>query len=151
MSIIARNVAQSTSRMICTGTEPTIATSAGFKCSSSKAMTAIAEALMTSLRKIDAMHKRFGFADPAAFCKDCCNFYSGRYHDKIYRKCGCYGMTHSAATDWTGKWTACGLYNKPWPEKNGMVMEQIGVERLRDPGPLAGQMSFLHGLEDEHQ
>ena len=47
-------------------------------------------------------------------CADCCNFVSGRYHNKVLQKCKAYGLTHSEASDWRKKWNACGLFNVPF-------------------------------------
>ena len=53
---------------------------------------------------------RAEYGSATGFCRDCCNFISGKYHNRTYRKCVAYGMTHSEASDWAWKWLACGLY-----------------------------------------
>lgn len=74
-----------------------------------------------ALRKINLMHKYYGRED-AYKCGDCNHFVQGKYHDKTLRKCECYGMTHSAASDWAKSWTACGLFGK---EYSGAPMIRI--------------------------
>ena len=91
-------------------------------------------------KKIDAMRAEYGSA--AGFCRDCRNFVSVRYHDRILRKCAAYGITHSEASDWAGKWLACGLY--------GVDFDTLGrkplIETLRAKKELEvseGQVSLL--------
>ena len=63
--------------------------------------------------KIDEMHRRFGEL-PDKRCEDCSNLIQGRYNTKYLRKCTVYGATHSEASDWRKKYTACGMFNKEW-------------------------------------
>ena len=91
-------------------------------------------------KKIDAMRAEYGSA--ARFCRDCRNFISGQYHNRTYRKCAAYGLTHSEASDWAGKWLACGLY--------GVDFDTLGrkplMETLRSSKKLEvseGQVSLL--------
>lgn len=96
-------------------------------------------------RKIDAMYAEYGLST-CGRCGDCCNFVSGRYHDRYYSKCVAYGLTHSEATDWRAKYLACGLFNKPFDQlkpKRRPLIETItrgGVEC--DNEPLEGQMTL---------
>ena len=95
-----------------------------------------------ALRKIDLMHNLFGKVEQLK-CRDCSNLITGRYHDKTLRKCKVYGLTHSEASDWALKYSACGLFNK---EYNGPEI----IKRLRshsrrqheDVSPLEGQMEM---------
>lgn len=66
-----------------------------------------------AIRKIDLMHREFGFS-PGNKCRTCHNFCRGRYHDYAYSKCAVYGITRSEASDWSGRYDACGMYNKAW-------------------------------------
>lgn len=66
---------------------------------------------MKQPKKIELMHQLFG-ETPGHICAECDNFCSGRYHDKILRKCEVYGLTHSEATDWAKRYPACGHFNK---------------------------------------
>ena len=62
-------------------------------------------------RKIDLMHDLFGKIEDQK-CRDCNNLACGTYHDKTLRKCRVYGLTHSEASDWRLKYTACGMFNR---------------------------------------
>lgn len=94
-----------------------------------------------ALRKIELMHRQFGKCDGHA-CRECSNLVKGRYHDRILTKCKVYGMTHSEASDWAGRWQACGLFNKPWEDKPIMRLvrptktEKEEAQRI----PLDGQI-----------
>lgn len=63
--------------------------------------------------KIDKMHAFYGIRGTEQ-CKNCCNYIRYRYHDRQMRKCIAYGDTRSAATDWAGTYTACGLFGEPF-------------------------------------
>ena len=97
-----------------------------------------------AIRKIDLMHRQFGKDETHHLCGECNNLIQGRYHDKTYRKCKVYGMTHSEASDWAKSWSACGCYNK---EYNGRPI----IELVRKGGPvvtsvpLENQLSFMFG------
>ena len=64
-----------------------------------------------ALRKIALMHRLFGVCEGHA-CRECSNLVKGRYHDRILTKCKVYGLTHSEASDWAGRWQACGMFNR---------------------------------------
>ena len=96
-------------------------------------------------RKIDAMYERFGKYGVGQ-CRDCRHFKKGKYHGRILRKCDVYGMTHSEATDWSGKYAACGLYNKPY--KGTTIIELLKHEPRRgmhgeQEVPIEGQMDLF--------
>ncbi len=67
---------------------------------------------MLVIRKIDAMHKRYGKIEDKR-CGDCCNLHVWLWSKK-YFKCSAYGMSRSTATDWANKWIACGQFNIPY-------------------------------------
>ena len=92
------------------------------------------------LKKIEEMHSLFGTADGK--CKDCSNFRRYNYRGKWYSKCRAYGISLSVATDWNGRNTACGLFNKDY---NGTP---IYKRHSRIDIPLDGQMSLLE-IENE--
>ena len=98
-----------------------------------------------TIRKLELMHRRFGKFDGHR-CGECSNLVSGRYHDKILRKCRVYGLTHSEASDWAKRWTACGAFNT---EYNGFPIIELvkrGGGPVRAPEePLENQISFLEG------
>ena len=91
------------------------------------------------LRKIERMHQLFGVCEEHK-CKECCHFKKEKFHDKNYRKCLIYGDSHSQSTDWVGKYTACGLYNKPY---EGDVEIYTIRDTQRQNEPLEGQMSLF--------
>lgn len=96
-----------------------------------------------ALRKIDLMHRLFGKCEGHA-CRECSNLVDGRYHYKILRKCKVYGMTHSEASDWTQRWEACGMFNKPWEGKPIMQLvkpTRKDKEEIQST-PLEGQISM---------
>ncbi|MEN6636134.1 MAG: hypothetical protein ABFC56_09800, partial [Clostridiaceae bacterium] len=65
-------------------------------------------------RKLEAMHARYGCVDGK--CRDC-DHLARKLWDKRYIKCVLYGDTNCEATDWRMKWQACGMFNKPLPDK----------------------------------
>ena len=102
---------------------------------------------MMALRKIDLMHRMFGVEEQYK-CGQCSNLACGRYHNKIYRKCTVYGMTHSEATDWVKKYTACGMYNMPYVgEPIVCLVQRDGQSRIHTH-PLEGQISLFKEADD---
>ena len=87
-----------------------------------------------TLRKIDLMHNQFGFS-PGHKCKECSHFSREKYHDYAYSKCAVYGQTQSAASDWSGRYDACGMFNKEYnggdiirlvrPSRNSIINKPI--------------------------
>lgn len=63
-----------------------------------------------ALRKIDLMHKFFGICEGHT-CGECSNLTKGDFN---HTKCKVYGVTHSAASDWTKRYLACGMFNKEY-------------------------------------
>jgi hypothetical protein len=100
--------------------------------------------MSTSCRKIEAMHKEYGVAGGCHLCCECCNYVSGRYHDKVLRKCKAYGLTHSEATDWAKHYEPCGLFNVPFEDKHLKPLIEIlkRSKRQQDVAPIDGQMSL---------
>lgn len=94
------------------------------------------------IKKIDRMHALFG-VEPCHKCGECCNFVSGRYMSKMLRKCRAYGLTHSQASDWAKRWTACGLFNQEYTGRN--VIELRGTRRGLGSTPSEGQMDLFGG------
>lgn len=95
-----------------------------------------------ALRKIDLMHRQFGKCDGHT-CGEC--FHLTEYHyQKRYYKCRAYGATSSEASDWAKRWLACGLFNKPWGDKQIMRLvrpTRQDKEEMQNT-PLEGQMSM---------
>ncbi len=92
------------------------------------------------IRKIALMYQMFGKAEGQHICKDCSNFVAGRYHNKIYRKCKVYGLTHSEASDWANKYEACGMFNKEYKGRN--VIEFVKRNCQTHIEPLEGQLTI---------
>lgn len=94
-----------------------------------------------ALRKIDLMNRLFGVADGNA-CRECSNFVKGKYHDRTLCKCRVYGMTHSEATDWAGRWQACVAFNRTLNRQP--VVHEVRQERKKETNnaPLDGQISL---------
>lgn len=93
-----------------------------------------------AIRKIAMMHRIFGVSDGHT-CLECCNFVKGKYHDRTLCKCRVYGMTHSEASDWAGRWQACGAFNREI--SRGPVMMEVVPERKQkeaDNTPIDGQI-----------
>lgn len=88
-----------------------------------------------NLKKIDLMHRIFG-SDDAKKCGDCNHFVQGMYHDRILRKCECYGLTHSEASDWAKKWTACGLFGKEYSGNPIIRMNEKIYSRVEIDGQI---------------
>lgn len=65
------------------------------------------------MRKINEMVWRFG-ETKGKKCRDCNHYHSYGYHGRTYRKCNIYGESNSEATDWVGKWDACGMFDKEY-------------------------------------
>lgn len=92
-----------------------------------------------TLRKIDLMHHEFGRYE-SHICAECENIVTIWYRDKKIRKCKVYGVTHSEASDWTKRWTACGMFNKTY---NGRPIIKL-VRKCSSAAnePLKEQVSF---------
>lgn len=102
------------------------------------------------LRKIDAMHSLYGVRQKMvdgrpATCGDCPHYHSGRYHDRILRKCKAYGMTHSEATDWKKSNEPCGLIDLSLPDNFVPVIDILKHKRIQGEKLIPGQikMDFL--------
>lgn len=94
------------------------------------------------MRKIELMHFYFGKGEGQ--CKDCSHLQTGRYHDRMLRKCDIYGMTHSEASDWALKYPACGQKNKPWTGGDMIrFVTPAGAEAKRPEPPLDGQQGLF--------
>lgn len=65
------------------------------------------------------------------------------YHDKVLCKCRVYGLTHSKATDWAGRWMACGAFNRAISRKP-LVREVVPERKRKEAGntPIDGQISL---------
>lgn len=89
-----------------------------------------------ALRKLALMHRFFGVLDGHT-CRECSNFIKGKYHDKVLGKCKVYGLTHSKATDWAGRWMACGAFNRAISRKP--LVREVIPERKRKEAAKSGE------------
>lgn len=96
------------------------------------------------IRKIALMYQMFGKAEGLHICKECGNFVTGRYHNKVYRKCKVYGLTHSEASDWANKYEACGMFNKEY--KGRSVIDFVNRNKQREADSMEGQLT-IEGVE----
>ena len=92
-----------------------------------------------TIRKIDLMHREFGFS-PGNKCKTCDHFLHGRYRSRMLSKCEVYGLTHSEASDWSGRYDACGMYNK---EYNGNPIIRLVRGYPTPPEEIQGQETLF--------
>lgn len=95
-----------------------------------------------AIRKIALMHKLFG-KRYGHTCRECSNLVKGRYHNRMLTKCKVYGLTHSEASDWAGRWQACGAFNREISRQP--VIREVVPERKQkevDNTPLEGQIGF---------
>ncbi len=96
-----------------------------------------------AVRKIDLMHQQFGVCAGHA-CRECSNLVKGRYHDRILTKCQVYGLTHSEASDWAGRWLACGMFNREYTGRPVIRLVMRGRREPKEPEePLDGQISMM--------
>lgn len=94
------------------------------------------------IRKIALMHRIFGVSDGHT-CRECSNFVKGKYHDRTLCKCRVYGLTNSEASDWAGRWLACGAFNLGISRVP--VIREVIPERKKqeaDNTPIEGQVSL---------
>ena len=100
---------------------------------------------MATLRKIDLMHHKFGKLEGHK-CGECSNLVRCRYHNLSLRKCSIYGLTHSAASDWANRYTACGMFNKEWTGGQ-IIREVVSSGRFSEKPvlPLDGQIGLFEG------
>ena len=91
------------------------------------------------LRKIDLMHYIFGEI-PEHKCGECSNLRQYHYRGRGYRKCKVYGETHSEASDWVKKYTACGCFNCEYSDRN--IIELVSPIPKTEEPPLEGQMEI---------
>lgn len=92
-----------------------------------------------ALRKLALMHQKFGRCE-SHICGECSNLISGRYRGRILRKCRVYGLTHSEASDWAKRWTACGIFNGVWAGRPIIELVKAGKS---EEEPLEDQISML--------
>lgn len=90
-------------------------------------------------RKIDTMHMAYGKSESNQ-CRDCCNLIGFDYRGHRYYKCKLYGISHSEATDWRLKYSACGAYNIPANKLDVWDTLKRAVRERNPEPPLEGQI-----------
>ncbi len=63
-------------------------------------------------QRVITMFKRYGRGEPGKTCKNCKHFFSYRHGKRVFYKCELFGISRSEATDWRGKYPACGKYEE---------------------------------------
>lgn len=94
--------------------------------------------------KIKAMHDTFGKVENHK-CKECSNLYKSSYRSMKLKKCTCYGLTHSSATDWNLSFMACGLFNKDYEGKKVIEMLKHQTRKRKEivEQPIEGQINIF--------
>lgn len=98
-------------------------------------------------RKIEAMYREYG-KDHAHRCADCPNLCIYVTPSHTLYKCMAYGVSASAATDWTKRWTACGLCGNPLPADHVPLIKRLTSTKQQGK-PIDGQMTFLETEEEK--
>lgn len=95
------------------------------------------------MKKIDLMYATFGVDPQCRRCKDCPCLVRVTPTSRAYYKCSVYGESSSEATDWTGKWMACGRFGKPLePGENPVSYIVKGCTRKPAEGLIPGQIKM---------
>lgn len=95
------------------------------------------------MKKIDLMHATFGYDVQGRKCKDCPCLVRVSLTGKAYYKCSVYGESSSTATDWAGKWLACGRFKKPLePGEHTVLYMEKGSTRKPAEWPVPGQIEM---------
>lgn len=90
------------------------------------------------MRLIDAMYHYYGRG--IGRCEHCPHF-RRKIFDKTYYKCSVYGDSNATTTDWRPGWSACGLIDKPYPDKDQRIVRLIIATKEAEI-PIDGQMMF---------
>ena len=93
------------------------------------------------MKKIDLMYATFGVDPQCRKCKDCPCLVRVSTTGRAYYKCSVYGQSSSTATDWAGKWMACGRFGKPLEQGERTVLWVTkGDKGNSGEGQLPGQI-----------
>lgn len=92
-------------------------------------------------KKIQLMYELFG-KEYGKHCRDCCHFCREWTNTRSVFKCDVYGRSSSEATDWAGKYNACGMFGKPWDD---LPVKRLANRKESAPenDPLPGQTSLF--------
>lgn len=86
------------------------------------------------------MHHLFG-KDEMHKCKECDHLITVT-ENRRWNKCKAYGISSSSSTDWRLKWTACGLYNKPYAGDVPIFELKKHMTKPIEDDQIDGQMSI---------
>lgn len=94
---------------------------------------------MTAAEKSARMLELFGRDGKGRSCQDCPHYERGDVGNKRVGKCFVYGASHSEATDWGGRWPACGMIDR----ENSFSRPVVKWPRPRpEAQQLPGQITF---------
>lgn len=93
------------------------------------------------MRKLAAMHAEYG-KRPGHTCRECCNCVRGEYHGEAYVKCRLYGFTYGTATDWSGRYAACGRFNRSFDTENDNPLIEELTHGPDGADEIDGQINF---------
>lgn len=91
-------------------------------------------------RKIEAMYREY-WKDHAHRCADCQNLCIHATTSHTLYKCMAYGDSCSSATDWSKRWTACGLYGKTLAIDCVPLIKRLTSTKQQEK-PIDGQISM---------
>lgn len=95
------------------------------------------------MKKIDLMYATFGIDTQCRQCRGCPCLKRVVTNDRSHLKCTVYGESASEATDWAGKWMACGRFGKPLELGEHTVLYMAkGNARKPAEGPISGQIKM---------
>ena len=93
------------------------------------------------MKKIDLMYAIFGVDPQCRKCRDCLCLVQISPNSRAYYKCNVYGESSSEATDWAGKWMACGRFGKPLEQgERAVLWVTKGNKDNSREGQLPGQI-----------
>lgn len=88
-------------------------------------------------RKIDAMHAEYGYG--GGKCSDCIHFHRVEQRSgRTLFKCSLYGFSASEATDWRAGYLACGMVNRPAPERYTPLIDVLKTRARTRRGAARG-------------
>lgn len=89
------------------------------------------------MKAINKMYELFGKNEQFK-CRTCNHLTSYKANRRWY-KCEVYGASSCASSDWRLKWTACGMYNKPY---DGREIRKIRFKSNQPEAQIDGQMEW---------
>lgn len=93
------------------------------------------------MRNIDKMYSLYGVEDGKK-CGTCNHLIRQDYRGKVYYKCGLYGDSCSASTDFRLSYDACGMHNKKRDPRQDKPIVKMRMQDEEDD-QIAGQMDIF--------